>query len=106
MEPGLIVGPLLALSGLCCAARAYVIDRELRRLIPPSVERRWERRSLVERQLAETIIPRIDFDLPARWQRHLHSDRGIVLLDRFYVLVCLAWCLYVPGVMILSESLN
>src|SRR5438105_578021 len=105
MELGLIVGPLLALSGAWCAVRAYVIDRELRRLIPPSVERSWQRRSLLERPLAESIIP-IDFYLPARWQRHLHSDRGIVLLDRFYTLVCLAWCLYVPGVMIISESIN
>ena len=85
---------LLIAVAAFCAHLAVRVDRELRRLLPLIVERRWR----TERDGARTVLtpdPRFDhFPLgPARWQRHLHSERGAILVDQFWLSVggvCLA----------------
>ena len=92
---------LLIVAALHCAHHAVRLDRELRRLLPPIVEHRW--RTQPDR-VRSALDPDHRFDPwlrlflgPARWQRHLHSERGAALVDQFWLSVGLAWCLALPG---------
>ena len=107
---------LLTLSWLLIAAAAYCghralrLDRELRRLLPSVVERRWQARP---DRVRSALDPENRFEPlvrlllgPARWQRHLHSERGAAMADRFWLFVGLTWCLALPGIGVLMAVLE
>ncbi len=100
----LTLGWLLLAVAACCGHRAVLIDRQLRRLLPVRVERRWH-------AYPDWMLTALDPDQrlepwgrlllgPARWQRHLHGDRGAALVDRFWLLVGLT-CLAPAGLAVL-----
>lgn len=74
-----------------CGHQAFLIDRQLRRLLPLRVERRWRAHPdwlVTALDPDRRLEPWVRFVLgPARWQRHLHGDRGAALVDRFWLLV-------------------
>ena len=95
---------ILVAVAASCAYRAVRIDRELRRLLPLVIERR-SRAELQWMTAALWRYLRVDpwarpLHVPARWQRHLHGERGAILVDQFWLSVGLAsLALAGPGVL-------
>ena len=91
---------LLVVVAASCVYRAVRIDRELRRLLPVVIERRW-RAEPHWMHAALCRYLRLDpwagpLHAPARWHRHLHGERGAILVDQFWLSVGLA-CLALAG---------
>ena len=97
MNAEFLFGWLLIGAGVYCVSRARSLDRELLGLLPPRVERRWQEREWLDRRDWGVISPPIvTVHLPARWQRHLHADRGAALVDRFMLFAGVGlWCTYI-----------
>jgi len=88
MDLMFVAGLMLALATGWCVARVRDIDRELRQLLPASVERRWWRR-LASAPIgwAEPLWP---YFVPAHWQRQLHSGRGAALIHQMMLFAGIA----------------
>ena len=101
---------LLIATAAYCVHRALRIDHELRRLLPSVAERRWQTGPDRVRSALNSdprFDPLVRFLLgPARWQRHLHGERGAALTDRFWLWIGLAWCVALPGLALLMEVLD
>jgi len=100
---------LLVAVAAWCAHRAVRLDRELRCLLPLLVERRWRtERDRVRRALALDFLfdpwDRLPLG-PARWQRHLHGERGAILVDQFWLSVGVA-CLALASLGVLTAVLG
>jgi hypothetical protein len=93
-----VVGWLVLLAAAWAGVRAYRIDRELRRLLPAVIERRWERASLREPETLWDAIRRPVIRLPARWHRELHAERGAALFDEMCLCAGFANLLTVVGI--------
>jgi hypothetical protein len=101
----LTVDWLLIVIAVSCVYRAVRVDRELRRLLPLVIERRW-RAEPDWMHVALWRYLRLDpwdwrLQGPARWERHLHAERGAILVDEFWLSVALA-CLALAGLGVLT----
>jgi hypothetical protein len=100
-----IAGWLVIVAAACVGAHALRIDRQLQRLLPALIERRW-RQAIVRGEDASPWHWSVELLIPARWQRQLHSERGVALFDRMCVLVGLTLILLVVGFALLTASLE
>ena len=116
-----MVGWLLVVVAVLAGVRAHRLDRELRRLLPSVVERRWRQAAPTEHEtpwgitilrrflrespwLLETLRPAAIF--PAHWQRELHAERGAALVDELWLLMGLAYVFTIVGVSLLAVALH
>jgi hypothetical protein len=86
---------LCAVAATWCVSRAWDIDRELHRLLPASIDRKWKRGR--ERLPITWTQPLWPYLLPARWQPKLHGARGVALIDELVLLVGLFALFFMIG---------
>lgn len=102
-----VCGWLTLVAGAYCAARAHQLDGELRRLLPPVVERRWRDRESRERRLNGAFFARIEFPLgSAHRRRELHGERGAKLVDRLWLLGGVSCLLILLGGTLIAGALS
>lgn len=105
------LGWVLILASVYCGLRARLLDRQLRRFMPPAIERRFRQRTLHEMrdgyQGLDSSLETIPFAvIPPRWQRRFYEGQQARLVDRLWLLLSSMFLLVASGLFLIALALR